>query len=763
MNSFSCCFGNRTKKDEATTEKQGAKSETPSQLMAKSVDDDVDDIHDDEKADAEEEKKGLVKLPSKDQEPKALMLVRKEIRYMKEEEQNRYVYALKEMMKNENGPGTSVFYRLAGYHGWPASFCHHQKESFPAWHRAYLVDFERELSKADKKLGNDGKLGLPYWDWQDEVGPRKDHPEFFPKIITKHFSSLPDDFAEKDSRFTQSNAGHFKRDSEDKMKRSARRYLISKMANDCLATEQHFIHASTEEAGNSIESPHNMIHVTVGAPMNSVPFAAFDPIFWLHHCNVDRIYEKYLELQPDSAQEFSEKQASNVSSGVSEENLFTEPLRPFKHPFTGAPFLPIDSFSIKALGYSYDKLPGTPVRQLEAKPTFAVFPNITVTSLGYKTWSISVFVHKEGVELKVPGDESKWDAMKEFAGATAVFGGKEGCENCLSRDPFDLRVRLNEALQKQNLSMHNAALTMVCIDENGVTVPFQDTKLPTPLIRGPLFENAEEALVTAAAAPEDARQQNEIKQLQRMLNELDCYIDEEAGVVDGWFGENTKAAVAKAQTLAGLEPTGLADAKLKAALTKPRFDIHKKFTKAGKGAPYQRGNKLRYWVGPSPGYLKRRKVLEEVRQAFNAWAEPAGLKFKRVLIKKKANVEVLWHGKHYHSKLSGGEEGKTAVQLDESLPPTNHLLEFDGRGGQLAHSTQSYIHLDFAERWFTQDRPDQNPEHFSLLAVLVHEVGHVLGLDHASSPKAVMGPFYDPKHTAPVKEDIEELAKLYKK
>lgn len=50
----------------------------------------------------------------------------------------------------------------------------------------------------------------------------------------------------------------------------------------------------------SLESYHNTIHnftgtnfITQGSPeghMTEVPVSAFDPIFWLHHCNIDRMY-----------------------------------------------------------------------------------------------------------------------------------------------------------------------------------------------------------------------------------------------------------------------------------------------------------------------------------------------------------------------------------------------------------------------------------------------------------------------------------------
>ena len=54
------------------------------------------------------------------------------------------------------------FLRLAGYHGYPSNnssgFCHHRVESFPGWHRAYLLDMEKSLQRSDKELGNDGKI-----------------------------------------------------------------------------------------------------------------------------------------------------------------------------------------------------------------------------------------------------------------------------------------------------------------------------------------------------------------------------------------------------------------------------------------------------------------------------------------------------------------------------------------------------------------------------------------------------------------------------
>ncbi|KAF5591026.1 tyrosinase precursor (monophenol monooxygenase) [Fusarium subglutinans] len=51
--------------------------------------------------------------------------------------------------------------------------------------------------------------------------------------------------------------------------------------------------AMLEEASGSIEDFHGAYHVTIGNPdghMGSIATAAFDPIFWMHHCQIDRLF-----------------------------------------------------------------------------------------------------------------------------------------------------------------------------------------------------------------------------------------------------------------------------------------------------------------------------------------------------------------------------------------------------------------------------------------------------------------------------------------
>ena len=63
-------------------------------------------------------------------------------------------------------------------------------------------------------------------------------------------------------------------------------------------------------AGGTEGGPHNGVHGVIGSfggPMGDY-MSPLDPIFWLHHCNVDRIWAAWQELNPDW------KSATNITA-----------------------------------------------------------------------------------------------------------------------------------------------------------------------------------------------------------------------------------------------------------------------------------------------------------------------------------------------------------------------------------------------------------------------------------------------------------------
>merc|ERR1719189_2716395 len=83
-----------------------------------------------------------------------------------------------------------------------------------------------------------------------------------------------------------------------------------------------------------IESIHNDIHTATGGIMADLDVASFSPLFWLHHCNIDRLFETYLDLEPNSSSEMHRSE-------------FNQSAQPW-----GARI----SATFRMIGYRYDRL-----------------------------------------------------------------------------------------------------------------------------------------------------------------------------------------------------------------------------------------------------------------------------------------------------------------------------------------------------------------------------------------------------------------------
>ncbi|PIA62263.1 hypothetical protein AQUCO_00200329v1 [Aquilegia coerulea] len=115
----------------------------------------------------------------------------------------------------------------------------------------------------------------------------------------------------------------------------------------------------------------------------------------------------------------------------------------------------------------------------------------------------------------------------------------------------------------------------------------------------------------------------------------------------------------------------------------------------------------------------------------------------------------------------------TFAEADDSRNPEimigfyrlNHgdSTNFDGPGGILAHTyapTAGVSHYDADEKWSTSD---PKSDEFDLESVVLHEIGHALGLQHSDVPGAVMqsaiGPGVMQRELQP--DDIQGIHTLY--
>jgi hypothetical protein len=150
--------------------------------------------------------------------------------------------------------------------------CEHGTLFFLSWHRMYLYFFERILRAAS----GDPTFALPYWNY-DKSDAARALPEPF---------RLPADSS--NSLYVSQRAPGINEGAM--MPPSA-----TSAANALMQID--FGTSSSFGFSRSLEGvPHGPVHVLVGGNgwMSFVPLAARDPIFWLHHGNIDRLWNLWL-------------------------------------------------------------------------------------------------------------------------------------------------------------------------------------------------------------------------------------------------------------------------------------------------------------------------------------------------------------------------------------------------------------------------------------------------------------------------------------
>jgi len=142
---------------------------------------------------------------------------------------------------------------------------------FLAWHRPYLKQFELALHDA----GLEDSKGLPYWDWTE--GEDED-------IVR-----LPD-LATREPAWRTGEVPSVGRTTRAQPNISAISLRTKVRTALCQTNYQDF--------QEQIDVPHNEVHsIVVGGSMGNLLTAAYDPIFYLHHSNVDRYYAYWQALQ----------------------------------------------------------------------------------------------------------------------------------------------------------------------------------------------------------------------------------------------------------------------------------------------------------------------------------------------------------------------------------------------------------------------------------------------------------------------------------
>lgn len=234
------------------------------------------------------------------------------------------------------------------------SQCQHGSWYFLPWHRGYVFAFEAVIRDAVVKLGGPADWSLPYWnyfkpnenqlppafasaDWPDgsgdnplyvvqRYGPDNDGNVYVP-MDQVDLNALGDpDFVGAGSGGSPGFGG----------------------------VDTGFSHGGQVHGGIETQ-PHDMVHTLVGggdqqtlALMTWPDLAGLDPIFWLHHANIDRLWEAWRRLPASNGNPTDANWLGGPAS-IGE--------RAFAMPMPGGgswTYTPGDVQDLSVLGYDYD-------------------------------------------------------------------------------------------------------------------------------------------------------------------------------------------------------------------------------------------------------------------------------------------------------------------------------------------------------------------------------------------------------------------------
>jgi len=154
---------------------------------------------------------------------------------------------------------STILMSVLGIHGIPFGWCHKDPNVFLPWHRFYIFIYENALRSLSPEFIN---VTIPYWSYQKPSGI----PKIFEHLKGRDFTNNP---------VTRANVFNQTR------------------ATTSIFTYENYVKQLTNitEYQNKMEkNPHNAIHASIGGHMSRISIAAFDPIFFVHHAQVDRLW-----------------------------------------------------------------------------------------------------------------------------------------------------------------------------------------------------------------------------------------------------------------------------------------------------------------------------------------------------------------------------------------------------------------------------------------------------------------------------------------
>lgn len=281
-------------------------------------------------------------------------------------------------------------------------YCDHGAYTFPTWHRAYMVALEQVLRRTAADIAESyptatrtayrqaaADLCLPYWDWADRaIGAKGTLPDI---LLTPTVSintpagqrtidnplysytypynlnngDLPGPGGTSTARQPPtSDRTSYLWDTDNqafvrtfvRLQPQLRQGILDLMSIsnwECFAS-----HSAQGCVFGSIEALHDTVHNNVGGKwgdMTDLATAGFDPIFWFHHANVDRLMALWQVAYPRAWVVPGTSTTGSWMYAAGTTLTAKSPLYPFKTT-SGSWVTSNDVYDVTSLGYTYAEL-----------------------------------------------------------------------------------------------------------------------------------------------------------------------------------------------------------------------------------------------------------------------------------------------------------------------------------------------------------------------------------------------------------------------
>jgi tyrosinase len=251
--------------------------------------------------------------------------------------------------------------------------CQHGTWYFLPWHRGYLLSIEAQLRQDIIALGGPETWSLPYWDYfggdngsQYTIPPafvQPTLPDGTPNPLYFNMRYGPNDNGNifvPTPASGDTTAGY----QVDDVSLNSTVFSSSDVDPGFAGPPSIFSHNGNVH-GDLESNPHDLVHVAVGGAeptnnqlvglMGDPNTAALDPVFYLHHCNIDRMWASW--------NAGGNANSTNPAWLLGPTPQFAMPVTPSGQAGQPWYYTPADMDAIAPLGYAYQALTPIPVAQ----------------------------------------------------------------------------------------------------------------------------------------------------------------------------------------------------------------------------------------------------------------------------------------------------------------------------------------------------------------------------------------------------------------